>query len=108
MRIANTLALILFSIAASAAEPAVRVFKDRVTPHWFGNNSKFWYENELAGGTKEFIVVDAGRGLREKVEKAPEETSAEPAAEARRRHNESASNEKSPNGKWTVFTRDQN
>src|SRR5436189_1736616 len=41
------------------------VYKDRVTPHWFGGNTRFWYRNELRGGAKEFVVVDAERGTRE-------------------------------------------
>lgn len=42
-----------------------RVFKATVTPNWFANSTRFWYKNDLAGGTKEFIVVDAERGTRE-------------------------------------------
>src|SRR5437016_3680557 len=42
-----------------------RVFKDRITPHWFANNTRFWYRNELRDGAKEFILVDAERGTRE-------------------------------------------
>src|SRR6266542_6031020 len=35
------------------------VFKDQVTPRWFHNNTRFWYRNELRGGAKEFVLVDA-------------------------------------------------
>src|SRR5947207_2072840 len=45
-------------------EGSRRVFKDRITPHWFQNNTRFWYRNDLRGGAKEFIVVDAERGTR--------------------------------------------
>src|SRR5206468_6157804 len=41
-----------------------RVFRDRVIPHWFHDNTRFWYRNNLRGDTKEFIVVDAVRGTR--------------------------------------------
>src|SRR5216110_1517067 len=41
-----------------------RVFKDRVSPHWFANNTRFWYRNDLREGAKEFILVDAERGTR--------------------------------------------
>ena len=41
-----------------------RVFKDRVTPHWFANNTRFWYRNDLQDGAKEFVLVDAERGVR--------------------------------------------
>src|SRR5262249_31072516 len=34
-------------------------------PHWFFDNKKFWYRNDLRDGMKEFVVVDAERGTRE-------------------------------------------
>jgi dipeptidyl aminopeptidase/acylaminoacyl peptidase len=44
---------------------AVRgVYKSRIEPHWFANNSKFWYTNALAGTNWEFILVDAEKGKR--------------------------------------------
>ncbi len=42
-----------------------RVFRDRVTPHWFANGTRFWYRNDLRGDMKEFILIDALRGTRE-------------------------------------------
>jgi dipeptidyl aminopeptidase/acylaminoacyl peptidase len=42
-----------------------RVFKDRITPHWLSGNTRFWYRNDLRDGAKEFVVVDAERGVRE-------------------------------------------
>ena len=42
-----------------------RVFRDRVLPHWYQNNTRFWYRNDLAGGAREFITVDVERGARE-------------------------------------------
>ncbi len=41
-----------------------RVFRDRIEPHWFAGNSRFWYRNDLPGGTKEFVLVDAEKGSR--------------------------------------------
>jgi dipeptidyl aminopeptidase/acylaminoacyl peptidase len=52
----------------SAALPGLtrnKVFKASVRPHWFGSGSRFWYRNDLAGGAREFIHVDAARGVRE-------------------------------------------
>src|SRR5437870_9771418 len=46
-------------------EGSRRVFKDRITPHWFQNNTRFWYRNDLRGGAKEFILVDAEHGTRQ-------------------------------------------
>jgi dipeptidyl aminopeptidase/acylaminoacyl peptidase len=42
------------------------MYKAQVTPNWFANNTKFWYRNNLSGGTREFILVDAERGTRER------------------------------------------
>jgi hypothetical protein len=41
------------------------VYKAQITPHWFDNDTRFWYRNDTRGGTKEFILVDAERGTRE-------------------------------------------
>ena len=40
------------------------VYRDKVTPHWFAGETKFWYRNDLKGGTKEFVLVDAEKGTR--------------------------------------------
>ncbi len=40
------------------------VYKDQITPHWFHNDTRFWYRNNLRGGAKEFILVDAEAGTR--------------------------------------------
>src|SRR5437868_3491707 len=40
------------------------VYKDRVVPHWFAGDERFWYRNDLKGGTKEFVLVDAEAGTR--------------------------------------------
>ena len=42
-----------------------KVFKAEVRPHWFAENTRFWYRNDLAAGAKEFIVVDAVKGIRQ-------------------------------------------
>ncbi|UCG48957.1 MAG: prolyl oligopeptidase family serine peptidase [Phycisphaerales bacterium] len=41
------------------------VYKDRIRPHWFADNTCFWYRNDLSGRTKEFILVNAERGTRQ-------------------------------------------
>jgi dipeptidyl aminopeptidase/acylaminoacyl peptidase len=40
------------------------VYKERITPFWFHNNTRFWYANDLRNGT-EFVVVDAEKGTRQ-------------------------------------------
>ncbi|HEY3860433.1 MAG TPA: prolyl oligopeptidase family serine peptidase [Verrucomicrobiae bacterium] len=47
-------------------EPERGIYKARVTPHWFAGDAKFWYRNELRGGTSEFMVVDADHGTRQR------------------------------------------
>jgi dipeptidyl aminopeptidase/acylaminoacyl peptidase len=41
-----------------------KVIKTSVRPHWFADGRRFWYRNDLAGGAREFIVVDAAKGTR--------------------------------------------
>ncbi len=42
-----------------------KLFKSRVTPHWFAGDSRFWYRNDLPGGEREFVLVDAIQGTRQ-------------------------------------------
>ena len=44
---------------------AANVYKSRISPHWSGDNSHFWYRNDLAKGAREFIRVDLNTGVRE-------------------------------------------
>jgi dipeptidyl aminopeptidase/acylaminoacyl peptidase len=44
--------------------PARGEYKSQITPHWFHDNTRFWYRNELKGNTSEFILVDAEAGTR--------------------------------------------
>jgi len=44
--------------------PERGVYKARLTPHWFADNTKFWYRNDLRNGAKEFILVDAAKASR--------------------------------------------
>src|SRR6185503_14303494 len=46
------------------ADAPPKIYRARVEPHWFSNDSKFWYRNELPGGAQEFILVDAEKGTR--------------------------------------------
>lgn len=40
------------------------VYRDRVAPNWFANGSKFWYRNDLGDGKREFVLVDAEKGIK--------------------------------------------
>ena len=44
---------------------AARVYRDRVNPQWAIDNSHFWYRNDLAQGTREFVLVNLKKGTRE-------------------------------------------
>lgn len=47
------------------ASPRPRIYRDRVKAHWFADNARFWYRNDLAQGAREFVHVHAERGVRE-------------------------------------------
>jgi dipeptidyl aminopeptidase/acylaminoacyl peptidase len=51
--------------AARAAAPRGRAYKATLAPNWFHDNTRFWYRNDLRGGAREFIVVDADKGTRQ-------------------------------------------
>jgi dipeptidyl aminopeptidase/acylaminoacyl peptidase len=91
------------------------VYKARITPHWYEGNMKFWYQNDLADGKREFIVVDAERGMREQVPEAPNDAAAstdaslpadaqQPGGGRRVR----GSRDRSPDEKWIASIKDHN
>ena len=41
-----------------------RLYRDRVEPHWFADNTKFWYQVALPNGGREFVLVDTTTGRR--------------------------------------------
>ncbi|MBN1844918.1 MAG: prolyl oligopeptidase family serine peptidase [Sedimentisphaerales bacterium] len=47
------------------ARSTARVFKMRISPHWFADGSRFWYRNDLPDDTREYILVDAAAGKRQ-------------------------------------------
>ncbi|MBA4191203.1 MAG: peptidase S9 [Planctomycetaceae bacterium] len=95
-----------------------KVFKAKVDPHWFDNGDKFWYRNDLPGGKKEFVLVDAVKGTREVVteDKLPKDAKPAPkqapsseeddaddcGAQQPRRGNDS------PDGTWSTFIKENN
>jgi dipeptidyl aminopeptidase/acylaminoacyl peptidase len=40
------------------------VYKTQIAPHWFANNTRFWYRNDLAKARQEFVLVDAANAVR--------------------------------------------
>jgi len=53
------------------ARTANKTFREKVTPHWLVGGNSFWYSNMLAGGKKEYVLVDAVKGVRQVVAAAP-------------------------------------
>jgi dipeptidyl aminopeptidase/acylaminoacyl peptidase len=51
------------AVATAAATPPV--YRAQILPRWSADNTRFWYRNDGADGTREFVVVDAVRGVRE-------------------------------------------
>lgn len=60
-----TLLLAIASVVAAHAQTTPRVYRERIEPHWLENISQFWYRNDNPGDTREFILVDTGKGTRE-------------------------------------------
>jgi dipeptidyl-peptidase-4 len=62
------LAATLFAIETASAQQrgggAAGVYKSRIAPHWIEGGSSFWYRNDLSGGKREFVLVNAERGTR--------------------------------------------
>src|SRR5262245_32454625 len=55
---------------------ANKVFKSKAETNWTADGNVFWYRNDLPGGKKEFVLVDAVKGTREVVteDKLPKDT----------------------------------
>jgi len=55
---------LLLCLMISVTAETSQIYKTRLKPHWFANNHKFWYRNDLANETVEFVLVDADQGTR--------------------------------------------
>ncbi|MBX3744117.1 MAG: prolyl oligopeptidase family serine peptidase [Verrucomicrobiae bacterium] len=69
VRLGLLLALVVLAcLDTVGAQPAPgtppRVYRDRVEPNWFAGDTRFWYRNDLANDTREFLVVHAVEGTR--------------------------------------------
>jgi dipeptidyl aminopeptidase/acylaminoacyl peptidase len=71
----------LAAVSASADSP-VKIFCDRVTPHWFagadGVTNRFWYRVDLPDGKREIVTVNAAAGTRQVAPAGPGEDSLTP------------------------------
>jgi len=59
--------VLLAAVGACRSAKAQRgLYKAKISAHWFADGSHFWYRNDLPGGQREFILVDAIKGNRER------------------------------------------
>jgi dipeptidyl-peptidase 4 len=54
------------AVFAQPTRPEPKIYRDKVEPHWFGDNTKFWYRVDLPENRREFNLVDAEKGTRER------------------------------------------
>ena len=57
--------LLTLSAGAQPTRPDSKVYRNRIEPHWFDGNNKFWYRLDLPEKQREFILVDAEKGTRQ-------------------------------------------
>ncbi|HEY2585886.1 MAG TPA: DPP IV N-terminal domain-containing protein, partial [Tepidisphaeraceae bacterium] len=57
-------AFLVVLLVVSSLAAAANVYRDRVEPHWFANETQFWYRVETGSNTHEFVRVDAEHGTR--------------------------------------------
>ena len=74
IKLNTVVAAVAILLAAADAAPAQRqgreqlrggVYKYGIAPRWFHDDTRFWYRNDLRGGAKEFVLVDAQAGTRQ-------------------------------------------
>src|SRR5262245_61249770 len=53
---------VLAESAGRTSPNSLRVFRDRLQPHWLGNNDKFWYRVEVGRDRHKYVLVDAVKG----------------------------------------------
>ena len=56
--------LIIECLSAVSLHAQPNVYRDAVRPHWFADNTQFWYRNRLGRAEHEFVIVDAVNGTR--------------------------------------------
>ncbi|CAN5179252.1 S9 family peptidase [soil metagenome] len=91
-----------------------KVLNLALTPHWFDEGNKFWYEAQRPEKKKEFIIVDCVKGTKTLVKESelPKDAKAANPQQSRRgggdRPQFPSSNAKSPDGDWQAFVRNDN
>ncbi|VTR92370.1 peptidase s9 : Dipeptidyl aminopeptidase/acylaminoacyl peptidase OS=Singulisphaera acidiphila (strain ATCC BAA-1392 / DSM 18658 / VKM B-2454 / MOB10) GN=Sinac_6999 PE=4 SV=1: DPPIV_N: Peptidase_S9 [Gemmata massiliana] len=91
-------------------------------PNWTPDGEKFWYQNNLSGGKKEFVLVDVVKGTREIVAEDKLPKDAKPVAPPKKRFSDESAEDdetfvlaaqprrgsESPDGKWAAFIKENN
>ena len=87
-----------------------KVFRDRVQPTWFANDTKFWYRVELPNKQKEFVIVDAVKGTREVVteDKLPKGKAKQAPEPPEEQFIQQRRGGQSPDGAWNAFIKNNN
>lgn len=67
--VSTILAGVLAGVLLAALPPTThaqtpKVYRERIEPHWFAGNTRFWYRNDLRDGARDFVLVDANTGER--------------------------------------------
>jgi len=90
------------------APKAPPVYRARIQPHW-QVDGRFWYRNDLAGGRKEYVLVDAASasvkrfGEQDWIRLPQTPRPPRRRSEGRRSPRERA---RSPDGRWEAFARE--
>lgn len=58
------LSLVMICCGAGMAQAQPRIYRDQVKAQWFGDQTQFWYRNDLPDSSREFILVNAAEGTR--------------------------------------------
>ena len=53
---------LVFCILICTTVSNAEIYKTRIRAHWFADNHKFWYRNDLAQEATEFVLVDTDLG----------------------------------------------
>jgi dipeptidyl aminopeptidase/acylaminoacyl peptidase len=87
------------------------IFKASVKPRWTADNHSFWYRNILKDSVKEYILVDAVHGTRQRLTSAPADTVIRRTGFDRlddKRWADFSTDSLSPDKQWVAYVRDGN
>ncbi|HVI45338.1 MAG TPA: prolyl oligopeptidase family serine peptidase [Chitinophaga sp.] len=80
------------------------IFKTNVDAHWQPDGRSFWYRNDLQGGAKEYMYVDAVKGARQVITDTQRLVRNQPPQNNRKPHSRNIS----PDKQWEAYIQDGN